>query len=304
MKNLKQFIKRSVDFSANRRRNCDLLDRLLLAQGKQLQIWARNLKNLSDIGDTEFRIFSQFGDDGIIQYITSHIGAPPKTFIEFGVADYSESNTRFLLMNDNWSGLVLDASAKNVRQIRSSSYYWMYDITAEQAFIDAENINALLSRRTFPEVGVLHIDIDGNDYWVWNAIDSIDPALIIVEYNSVFGADRAITIPYDSNFKRTKAHYSNLYFGASLAALTSLAAQKGYAFVGSNRAGNNAYFVRRDLINRDVKEISTQAGYRVSKFRESRNKQGDLTYVSGVDRLRLIRGLPVFNVQTKQIETL
>jgi hypothetical protein len=304
MKRLKQWLKKPLDYLAFRVASGDLEERLLLAQGNQLARRAHGLKNLSNIDDAEFRIFSQFGDDGIIQYLTSHIAFRSKTFIEFGVENYAESNTRFLLMNNNWSGLVLDGSEDNITGLKQCDYYWRYDLVAESAFITAENINDLLSHRTFAEVGLLHIDIDGNDYWIWHSINSIQPAVVIVEYNSVFGKERAITIPYSPGFQRTKAHYSNLYFGASLPALTSLGARKGYAFVGSNSAGNNAYFVRVDLLNEDIKEVSIEQGYRMSKFRESRNQEGDLTYLAGEDRLRQISGLPVVNVETDEIENL
>ena len=105
-------------------------------------------------------------------------------------------------------------------------------------------------------------------------------------------------------FYRTKAHYSNLYYGASLKALYDLFLDKGYAFIGCNRAGNNAYFVRKDKLNNNVKEISLESGYVLSKFRESRNEQNKLTYLNGDERLHLIKGMPVYNNETKQIEKL
>jgi hypothetical protein len=95
-----------------------------------------------------------------------------------------------------------------------------------------------------------------------------------------------------------------LYWGASLSALQHLSARKGYAFVGSNSAGNNAYFVRLDKLNSIVRETSVDTGYVESKHRESRDRWGNLTYAMGSDRLDLIRGLPVYNVVTEQMETL
>ena len=93
---------------------------------------------------------------------------------------------------------------------------------------------------------MLHIYLDGNDYWIWKEINVVTPVIAILEYNSVFGVDRAITISDDRKFIRTKAHHSNLYFSASLRALYVLAKEKGYSFVGCNSARNNAYFVRND----------------------------------------------------------
>src|ERR1700744_5508213 len=66
-----------------------------------------NRQEVSSINEVEFQVFSQFGDDGIIQWLISKIDIPNKTFIEFGVENYIESNTRFLLINNKWKGLVI-----------------------------------------------------------------------------------------------------------------------------------------------------------------------------------------------------
>lgn len=132
----------------------------------------------------------------------------------------------------------------------------------------------------------------------------ISPIVVILEYNSVFGIDRAITIPYNKNFVRTSAHYSNLYWGASLRALHQLSKQKGYSFIGCNSAGNNAYFVRKDKLNDIVRETSIEQGYVVSKYRESKDRNGRLTYVAGNERIGLINGMPVFNIDTNSLEVI
>ena len=253
----------------------------------------------------EFKVFSQWGDDGIIQWLVNNLDFPSRTFVEFGVEKYRESNTRFLMMNNNWSGLVMDGSESNVAQIVHSEYFWKYELTARAAFIDKDNINSLLSSSWLDkEVGILHIDLDGNDYWIWKEIDVIQPIVVILEYNSVFGINRAITIPYEKEFFRTNAHYSNLYFGASLRALYQLSAAKGYSFIGCNSAGNNAFFVRNDKLNDFVRETTLESGYVSSKFRESMDKDGRLTCLTGRNRIEVIRGMPVYNIDTEQIEKL
>ena len=256
------------------------------------------------LAEMEFKVYSQWGDDGIIKYLINQLPGIPKTFVEFGVEDYREANTRFLLVNDNWRGLVMDSSEANVAQIKSEGIYWRHDLTALAALVTTENVNGLIAGAGFTgEAGLLHIDIDGNDYWVWEALTAIDPAIAIVEYNSVFGAERAIAVPYQADFDRTRAHHSNLYFGASLGALRLLAGRKGYVFIGCNSAGNNAYFVRRDHAA-PLKDLALSAQYVASAFRESRDEQGNLTYLSGVQRIEAIEGLPVFNVGTGQTEDL
>lgn len=295
-------IKRKVINYAHR---CALedIDKIKLLHGK---ILSNNMvHNNLPMKESEFSVFSQFGDDGLIQWLINNLDIPNSTFIEFGVENYSESNTRFLLMNNNWSGYILDASIDHINEVKKAYYYWKYDLVAERAFVDTGNINNLINNSHFDEnVGLLHIDVDGMDYYIWEAIQCIHPIIVIVEYNSVFGAERPIVVPYATGFNRTSAHYSNLYAGSSLKALCLLAYDKGYAFVGSNHAGNNAYFIRNDKVNKNTIVQSVDSGYVLSKFRESRGQDGRLTLLRGKDRLREISGLPVLNVETGNIEEL
>lgn len=253
--------------------------------------------------DLEFSVFSQFGDDGIIQWLVNNLDIPNKTFIEFGVEDYSESNTRFLMMNDNWSGFVMDGSESNIAKLTSSYYYWKYGLNAKAIFIDKENINGLIQEQGFhKDLGLLHIDLDGNDYYIWEEIDVINPIIVIVEYNSIFGYERPISIPYDKNFYRTDAHYSNLYWGTSLCSLYDLAQDKGYSFIGCNSAGNNAYFIRNDKMNNEIKAVSLEDGFIESKYRESRDESGSLTYLSKPEAKKMLKCIDVYNTRTKKIE--
>jgi hypothetical protein len=255
----------------------------------------------SSISQFEFKVFSQFGDDGIIQHLIHHADIDVETFIEFGVENYSESNTRFLLMNNNWKGLVMDGWQENIRQIKLREYYWKHDLTAVHCWIERENINAIIREHGFSgELGLLSIDVDGNDYWIWECLDVVEPVIVIVEYNSVFGDRHVITIPYEPSFCRTKAHYSNLYWGTSIRALCSLAERKGYAFVGSNSAGNNAYFVKKDKMGR-IHPSSVQGGYVNSRYRESRDSEGRLTFVADKDRVKIIEDMPVYDLEEGRV---
>ena len=277
-------------------------DDVKIIQGRLLAETLVRKRDYDSLADFEFKVFSQFGDDGIIQFLTHNLKLDRKTFIEFGVENYLESNTRFLLQKDNWSGFVMDGSKRNIDQLRLSHLFWKHDLIAQSAFVTKENINDLLASivEGWGGVDLLHVDIDGNDYWIWEAI-SLSPAIVIIEYNSSFGIDRAITIPYEPHFNRTRAHFSNLYWGSSLKALHILAQNKGYAFIGCNSAGNNAYFVRRDFMKEPVKEASLKSSYIVSKYRESRDEKGNLTYASGKERAEIIRGMPVFDVELGKV---
>jgi len=257
------------------------------------------------LSSKEFRVYSQFGDDGIIQFLVHCLGlGSNSSFVEFGVGDFFESNSHFLLVNSNWHGFVMDGSESNIQEIKRSDLFWKYNLQAMPAFVTAENVNDLISQSGFETIQYLHVDLDGNDYWVLKNIDieKLNPDILILEYNSIFGADRAISIPYDPKFYRFDAHFSGQYFGASLSALAGLAEDKGYYFIGCNSAGNNAYF----LANRHKDVIAPTAvrgGFVDAKFRDSRDINGQLTYPQRESARASIRGMPVINVKTNIEET-
>jgi hypothetical protein len=277
----------------------------ILAVGALLskQQWSLNLPRFNDY---EFKIFSQWGDDGLIQYLIKNIHIENEIFIEFGVQDYYESTTRFLMMNNNWNGFVMDGSKENITRIKNQSWYWKYSLKAKDIFITKENINALLAETGFKNIGLLHIDIDGNDAHILAELDlsELNPSIIIMEYNAIFGKERAISVPYDKNFFRTEKHYSNLYFGASLPALVYIANNKGYGLIGCTLAGNNAYFVRKDLLNEKITEKTIDEAYILSKSRESRNRDFSLSFIDGENRYEVIKGMEVINIKTNEMEKL
>ena len=276
----------------------DLGERTLLLQGQMAARALPKRESIADLSAVEFRVFSQWGEDGIIEWLAAHVPVPNKRFVEFGVESFAEANCRFLLQNRNWKGLVMDGSAANMEALKASPIYWMYDLTAKPAFITRENINGLIEEAGFGgPLGLLSIDIDGNDYWVWEALMAADPAIVVCEYNPILGDTRAISIPYSSAFERLKSHYSGLYFGASIAALRHLAAKKGYAFLGTNANGINAFFVRNDLAESVLPLIETVRAY-PSRHRDSRNEKGGLSCTAGLERLTLIKDMPVIDVET------
>ena len=263
------------------------------------ELHAHRLAQLTEaesLRQVEFGVFSQWGEDGIIEYLVSRAAIPNETFVEFGVQDYAESNTRFLLKHRNWTGLVIDGSVGNVRRIRAHPISQMYDLRSVAAHITAENINALIRGAGIEgDIGLLSVDIDGNDYWVWKAIDVISPRVVVCEYNSVFGDEHAVTVPYDPGFDRMAAHHSKLFFGASLPALRRLAGEKGYVFVGCNTSGVNAFFVRADCAG-PFARLQESARYVASKFRESRDHAGRNTFLSGAARRAEISDCTVYDI--------
>ncbi|RAX52440.1 hypothetical protein CCY99_07260 [Helicobacter sp. 16-1353] len=303
---------------------------------------SQHLQNGIFIEDMEFSVFSQNGEDGILDFLIEILGLDRQTcvdfkdsareqkldsadskntadslnlnatnstnstksqhsktaidspnysraFIEFGVEDFSESNTHYLLLNRNFQGLIMDGGSENINKIKQSELYWKYDLEAKNAFITKENINALinswLDSRSIKNVAILSIDIDGVDYHIWERIE-IAPAIVIIEYNAIFGAEKSLSVPYRADFNRFLAHYSGLYFGASIKALVRLGKKKGYIFVGCDSSGTNAFFVKDEFREqvRHIKTRSLSAYCKAHNARQSRDKNGNLNFKSGSER--------------------
>lgn len=195
----------------------------------------------------EFQAFSQFGEDGIIEEIFKRIGITNRFFVEFGVETGVETNTTYLLYQD-WKGLWIDGSDDNIRSIHRHFPRSLAkgNLTAIQGFITAENIEQLFRQGNVPtEFDLLSIDIDRNDYHVWNAIGRYQPRVVIIEYNSIFRPGCQFVVEYDPNAIWDGTSNTS----ASLEALYRLGLQKGYALVASSFSGVNAFFVREDLVN-------------------------------------------------------
>ena len=251
-----------------------------------------------NINDHELKIFSQFGEDGIIDFLVKKINLKNKNFIEFGVEDYEESNTKFLLEGKYWNGLVFDSSQTFINSIKKKDYYWRNNLTAIHAFITAENIDNLI-KKNFPhnEVGLMSIDIDGNDYWVWQAIKTCKPSIVIIEYNARFGFKKSVSVPYKKDFNRISEHYSSIYFGASLAALFKLGQEKGYSLVGTNLNGNNSFFVRNDLIKEnDIKTFLPEECFHINSFNELRDKKGNILDRNKLKENAILEKLPLVEI--------
>lgn len=250
-------------------------------------------KYIDSLSDVEFRVYSQWGEDGIIEWLIQNLPIKNTTFVEFGVENYSEANTRYLLENRNWKGLVMDGNKSYMEQLKYEDIYWRYDLRAVSSFITKDNINTILDEHGYGnDLGLLSVDIDGNDYWVLEAIKKHKADILICEYNPIFGDNYAITTPYNDSFTRFDAHYSGLYFGASIKAITSLAAKKGYEFVGTCSNGINAFYVRKELFP-SIKDKINHIRALPSRHRDARDKTGCLQFTSGLARLDLIKDMSV-----------
>ncbi len=202
--------------------------------------------NSKRLNKHEYQVFSQNGEDGIIQEIFDRIGTTNKYFIEFGVENGLECNSTNLLYKD-WKGLWIEGSDFHCKQIkeRFKDLIDKNQLSIQNEFINAENIESFFDRANAPlELDLLSIDIDYNDYYVWKAITKYKPRVVIIEYNSIFRPDTHFVVKYNPNRMWDKTSH----FGASLLALEQLGKQKGYCLVSCVFSGSNAFFVREDLV--------------------------------------------------------
>lgn len=285
---------------ARQDRRLDGLERQLLRVQEALgRIEARQVAEAApgDLGSVEFRVHSQFGEDGIIEHLLRHVPVGRAHFVEFGVESYLEANTRFLLTHRNWSGLVMDGDAAQIAQVVGRAGYWMHDLRAVQAFITRDNINQLLDDHdSAGEIGLLSIDIDGMDWWIWDAIEVARPAIVVAEYNHRFGPDRAVTVPYAADFDRRRAHHSLCYYGASLAALERLGRRKGYALVGCGSAGLNAFFVEESRRPAVLPARTSEAAWVEGRFCEFHDPSGRRERRSNADQRAMLETLPLVEI--------
>lgn len=202
-----------------------------------------------------YKVYSQNDEDGIIHEIFKRIGTTNKTFIEFGVQDGLESNCHLLLLC-GWKGFWLEGSEDFCRQIRIKfrPVIESGQLKLKHAFITRENINELFTEiGAEGEIDLLSIDIDGNDWYVWKAVDAVNPRVVVTEYNGKFPPD----LEWKQAYNPRHVWDGTDWQGASLKAFENLGREKGYRLVGTNLRGCNAFFVREDLAADMFYKLST-----------------------------------------------
>ena len=233
-------------------------------------------KNNFNINKFGIKIYSQNDEDGIILYIFKHIGIKTKKFVEIGVENGTECNTTNLLKNFNWKGIQIEGSKKLYNdakiQLKKVLEKKIKNLKLLNIFVTKKNINQILKKNCGKEIDLLSVDVDGNDFWIWKAINCVKPRLVIIEYNSFFGSNISATIKYNSKFIWNHRNNKS-YYGASLKALEKLGKQKKYILVGVDKNGVNAFFVRNDLAKYiNLKSKKTEEIFLDNK-REIRNKE-------------------------------
>jgi hypothetical protein len=253
--------------------------------------------------DAEVSVYSQWGEDGILDFLCDFLNLSKPRAVEFGAGNFRECNTRFLAEYRSASVVAIDCHEDLVSSVQSMPVNWRTTVIPRQEWITPTNAPTLLSeaQTSLGGVDIVSLDIDGNDYWVAESLPLEGVSVIVVEYNPLFGPIYPVTIPRDDNFDRTRAHFSWLYWGASLRAFVNLLSERGFSFMGSNRAGSNAFFVRSCHIDSYPLELPSTGNlmcFTDWRARESRDRSGNLDFLSGNDRVAVMGELPLINVTT------
>lgn len=265
----------------------------------QIELAKKNYNKIENIRDAEIKIFSQFGEDGIINFLLHKLGLNEKIkFVEIGTGDYEEANTRFLCESRICEGLLID-KIDDLKFIKKRDFYWKNDLYFYQKMINSKNISSVIKDFGFESnCNLLSLDIDGNDYWVLKNINLETTDMVIVEYNPLFGSNLSITIPEDDNFDRNKNN--KLFYGASLRAMIDLLDQKNFFFIGANKACNNGFFINNKYKSNfsDIK-INNLKKYTDFTFRELKKnsvKENAISYL-----VSLIDHFEIYNLKSKKI---
>ena len=211
--------------------------------------------------------------------------------MEFGFGA-TENNSLRLVLSDGFGGLFIDGSRSTVRDLeKAARRLRLSNIKAIQKFLNLDNLETTLLGAGLPsEIDLLSIDVDGNDYWFWEALNCIHSRVVVIEYNASLGPERSIAVPYDPLFDRMQKHASGIYHGASIAALEKLGKKKGYGLVGCDSSGLNAFFVRSDCLTQAISVLSPRAAFRPHR---GRLKSG----VTVEQQYSLIKDMPHVNIE-------
>ena len=255
------------------------------------------IKNLQE---AEYKIFSQTGEDGIIDFLTSKLHISNSKFVEIGVGDYSECNTRYIYEKSFSKGLIVDIEHDLKKKVSKNIDLCRGLLEIENIEVSALNINQILEKYELNEkLDLFSIDIDGIDYWVIEKLKSRISKIFVAEYNPTFGHNLEISIPNIKNFNRFQAHYSGCYYGASLKAIIKLMHSKGYEFLGTNKLNFNAFFVESELSHnfQNIKKNLKSLDYFTTiKIRDSKNPKGKFDFLTRKERLEQLRDLEVIDV--------
>ncbi len=257
----------------DRQRICIALSR----GGAMMQ--ARNI-HLGQPATWEFSGFSQNGEDGILDVLRKQLLKINRYFIEIGSADGIENNSAWLVFAEKYHGIMIEGNPHLFERMKRMVADYNYGTECLCMFVTMETVHELKSMALHLDPDIFSLDIDGNDYYIASAIlkAGFRPKIFVVEYNSVFGPDRCVTIKYNGEFVYTNAHPSHLYYGVSIAGWRKFFSENGYHFITVDRNGINGFFVDTDLFDNAflnaVKPLEfAENKLQYKKFRRSSEEQ-------------------------------
>jgi hypothetical protein len=254
-----------------------VLDHFASLQQVLQTLWMMRVREMAEgvrrplpLDRLHFRVFSQNGEDGVLLCIFGAIGMTNRRAVEIAAGDGIECNSANLIINHGWTGFLVDGNEDNVR--RGREFYSrcrdtrIWPPVFVHAWVTRDSINQLLRDHGFVgEIDLLSLDLDGVDYWIWEAIDCVTPRVVVVEYQDIWGPEATVTVPYRDDFRAEFGPYGPEYCGASLSAFVKLGRQKGYRLIGCERYGFNAFFVRRGIAEDLLPEITPAECFRHPK---------------------------------------
>jgi len=223
----------------------------------------------------ELNVYSQNGEDGILLWLFSVLGTETRTFVEFGVGNGHECNSRLLAQEWGWRGLQIEGGedlAAEAEHIAGPG------VTVARGYVTAENINDRIRQAGLSgDIDLLSVDIDGNDYWLWKAIEVVSPRLVIIEYNAAYGPTKEVVARYEPQRVPSFGYTleTQLQWGSSLPALVRLGDDKGYRLIGCDSSGVNAFFARDDALREPLSPVSAATGWRPSERWRGRLSQAE-----------------------------
>ena len=255
------------------------------------------LDGIGTLSEAEYSVYSQWGEDGIIDFLSNRLGILRPAYLDFGAGDIRGSNGRWLMESMGGAAVFVDARDDLAATLQSSGLGVISDSSVIQTYLDFENASEVYlegQSRLGGNVDIFSLDIDGQDYWVLESLRALDAKIVIVEYQAYLGHEFALSVPKAKEFDRTSSHFSWIYYGASLPAFIELMTSRGYKLLGTNSQRSNAFFVRNDLVSKyELGELNVPAMKELclSRGGESRDQSGSLASAHGDQRLILVQGL-------------
>ena len=264
----------------------------------------KNYKDIKSLNELDFKVFSQNGEDGILDYLLLKLNIEKPKFLEIGVGDYSEANTRFIFDRCSPKGTIIDCIENFETKVKKNIKLWRGELEIINKNIDSTNIKDVIeNKKIFSNLDLFSLDIDGIDYWVLDKLPKKFSKIAVIEFNPVFGHKFKVTVPNIKNFNRKEYHYSNLCFGMSLMALIDLMEKKNFYFLGTNLFRNNAFFVSNEYSKDNYFQNLTSdniKNHTMANFTESRDLKGNLNYLLGEKKLNEIKDCKLTDLENNQ----